>query len=155
MRTGQGLPNTYKQAHDNTACQPCNNHFEKPFLDRVRRERKVERGDVWTKRSEQPKDSTPDSTPRRQTNRNRAYGNGNAQGICRRQHHHRNVFSYEPPQAGKDVYMPQKLATISTYSISTTSSWKKAFGNNKRQKKRDTKARRKHPTPHTKTPEKK
>jgi len=41
---------------------------------------------------------------KRQTNG--AYGNGNAQGKCRRQHHHRNVFSYKPPKAGKDVYMP-------------------------------------------------
>ncbi len=45
------------------------------------------------KRTTKGQHSTPDSTPRRQTNSNRAYGNGNAQERCRRQHHHRNVFS--------------------------------------------------------------
>jgi hypothetical protein len=57
------------------------------------------------------------------------------------------------PQARKDVYMPQKLATISTYPISTTQPHP-AEGRHS-ETTSDTKARRKHPTPHIKTPEKK
>ena len=59
--------NSFNKAHDTTAYQPCNYHFEICVI----RERKVECGDVWRQRSEQPK-RTAHPTPegRRQEQRN-------------------------------------------------------------------------------------